>query len=81
MNWGQFKDPLSHVSLAGAVVASWSLTQLQLGFCSRQREFGKAPITVDSSVSMGASPRKLLVQNGRNIDFYLYRRKAPKAPQ
>ena len=27
MNWAQFKDPVSHTCLAGAVVASWSLTQ------------------------------------------------------
>ena len=27
MNWAQFKDPVSHICLAGAVVASWSLTQ------------------------------------------------------
>ena len=27
MNWAQFKDPVSHMFLAGAVVASWSLTQ------------------------------------------------------
>ena len=27
MNWAQFKDPVSSVCLAGAVVASWSLTQ------------------------------------------------------
>ena len=25
MNWGQFKDPVSHMCLAGAVVASWPL--------------------------------------------------------
>ena len=27
MNWDQFKDPVSHMCLAGAVVAFWSLTQ------------------------------------------------------
>ena len=27
MNRGQFKDPVSHMYLAGTVVASWSLTQ------------------------------------------------------
>ena len=27
MNWSQFKDPFSHMFLAGAVAASWSLTQ------------------------------------------------------
>ena len=27
MNWAQFKDPFSHMCLAGALVASWSLTQ------------------------------------------------------
>ena len=31
MNWRQFKDPVSHVCLAGTVVASWSLTQEVLG--------------------------------------------------
>ena len=27
MNWIQFKDPATHTCLAGAMVASWSLTQ------------------------------------------------------
>ena len=27
MNWAQFKDPVSHMCLVSAVVASWSLTQ------------------------------------------------------
>ena len=27
MNWAQFKDPISHMCLAGAVVSSWSPTQ------------------------------------------------------
>ena len=27
MNWAQFKDPVSHMCLAGSVVAFWSLTQ------------------------------------------------------
>ena len=27
MNWAQFKDPVSHMCLAGSVVASWSITQ------------------------------------------------------
>ena len=31
MNWTQFKDPVSHLCLAGAVVASWSLTQEVVG--------------------------------------------------
>ena len=26
MNWAQFKDPVSYMCLAGAVVASWPLT-------------------------------------------------------
>ena len=26
MNWAQFKDPVAHMCLAGAVVASWTLT-------------------------------------------------------
>ena len=27
MDWAQFKDPVSHMCLAAAVAASWSLTQ------------------------------------------------------
>ena len=27
MNWGQFKDPIFHMCLTGAVVAFWCLTQ------------------------------------------------------
>ena len=27
MNWVQLKDPVSHMCVAGAVVAPWSLTQ------------------------------------------------------
>ena len=27
MNWDQLKDSVSHICLAGAVVASWSLIQ------------------------------------------------------
>ena len=27
MNWALFKDPVSHVRLAGTVVASWCLAQ------------------------------------------------------
>ena len=31
MNWPQFTDHVSHTYLAGAVVASWSLTQVVAG--------------------------------------------------
>ena len=31
MNWAQFKDPVSHMFLVSAVVASWSLTQNMAG--------------------------------------------------
>ena len=27
MNWAEFKDSVSHMCLAGTVVACWSLTQ------------------------------------------------------
>ena len=27
MNWAQFKDPISHMCLAGTVVAYWALTE------------------------------------------------------
>ena len=32
MNWAQFKDPISHMCLAGTVVACWSLTQEMPGW-------------------------------------------------
>ena len=41
MNWAQFKDPVSHMCLAGAVLASWSLTQ---------EVVGSSPFTVMKSV-------------------------------
>ena len=31
MNWSQFKDPVSHICLADAMVASCSLTQEVVG--------------------------------------------------
>ena len=31
MNWGQFKDPVSHLCVAGAVVPSWSVTLVAAG--------------------------------------------------
>ena len=52
MNWNQFKDPVSHMCLAGAVVASWSLTQEIAGsspftvtniFFTEFSELGKTP--------------------------------------
>ena len=32
MNLAQFKDPVSHMCLTGAVVACWSLTQAMAGW-------------------------------------------------
>ena len=61
MNWAQFKDPVSHMCLAGAVVASWSLTQewqvralllnwkifLSLNSLNSVKHLEKTPILVD----------------------------------
>ena len=41
MNWAEFKDPVSHMCLAGAVVASWSLTQ---------EVAGSSPFTVMTNI-------------------------------
>ena len=41
MNLTQFKDPVSHLCLAGAVVASWSLTQ---------EVAGSSPLTVMTNI-------------------------------
>ena len=40
MNWSKFKDPVCHMCLAGAVVASWSLTQVE----------GSSPFTVMKNI-------------------------------
>ena len=59
MNWAQFKDPVSHMCLVGAVVACWFLTQEVAGsspfnviiyFVTEFSEFsekhlGKTPLT------------------------------------
>ena len=39
MNWGQFKDPVYHLCLAGAIVASWSLTLETAGLTSFKNNF------------------------------------------
>ena len=31
MNWAQFKDPVSHLCLAGVALTCWSLTQKEAG--------------------------------------------------
>ena len=41
MNLGQFKDPVSHMCLAGAVVAYWSLTE---------EVAGSSPLTVMTNI-------------------------------
>ena len=41
MNWAKFKDPVSHMCLAGAVVASWSITQ---------EVAGSSPFTVMTNI-------------------------------
>ena len=41
MNWTQFKDPVSYMFLAGAVVASWSLIQ---------EVTGSSPFTVKTNI-------------------------------
>ena len=41
MNWAEFKDPVSHVHLAGTVVASWSLTK---------DVAGSSPFTVTTNI-------------------------------
>ena len=58
MNWSQFKDPVPHMCLAGAVAASWSLTQEVVGssllltniFCHwfrwiQWKHLGKTPLS------------------------------------
>ena len=41
MNWAQSKDPVSHMCLAGTVIASWSLTE---------EVAGSSPFTVMTNI-------------------------------
>ena len=55
MHWAKFKDPISHMCLAGAVVACWSLTQEVAGLSPfnviifftefSEKHLGKTPMT------------------------------------
>ena len=45
MNWTQFEDPVSHMCLTGAVVASSSLTLVRGGW-----EAGSSPFTVMTNI-------------------------------
>ena len=44
MNWDQFKDNVSHMCLAGTVVASWSLSE-EIGWVA-----GSSPFTVMTNI-------------------------------
>ena len=41
MHWSQFKDPVSHMCLAGTVITSWALTQ---------KVTGSSPFTVMKNI-------------------------------
>ena len=56
MNWVQFKDSVSHICLAGAVVASWSLTEEVAGL---------SPFTVMTNIFVTS----LQVQQGHSMKF------------
>ena len=51
MNWAQFKDPVSHINLAGAVVACWFVTQEIAGSNTHclQKYFSSFTDSVDST--------------------------------
>ena len=51
MNWAQFKDPVSHMCLAGAVVARWLVTQEVVGSNTHflQKYFSSSTDSVDST--------------------------------
>ena len=51
MNWAQFKDPVSHMCLAGAVVACWFVAQEVVGSNIHflQKYFPSSTDSVDST--------------------------------
>ena len=51
MNWAQFKNPVPHMCLAGAVVACWFVTQEVAGLNTHflQKYFSSSTDSVDST--------------------------------
>ena len=53
MNWAQFKDPVSHMCLTGAVVACWSLKFFVTEFAEfSEKHLGKTPLSFSISVEL-----------------------------
>ena len=57
MNWAQFKDPVPHMCLAGAMIACWSLTQ---------EVAGSSPYTVMTNIFVTEFGKQL----GKSPMFY-----------
>ena len=62
MNWSQFKDPVSHMCLAGAVVAFLSLTQ---------KVAGSSPFTVMTNILSLNSANSLKPFRENSIHLYI----------
>ena len=64
MNSGQFKDPVSHMCLAGTVVASWS---------QMQEIAGLSPFTVTANIlSLNSAKLKISLAAGEMVKFRLH---------
>ena len=60
MNWAQFKDPVSHMCLAGIVVASLSLMQEVAG-----------PSNCNASISVTEFSEKVYMKKSNRITFVI----------
>ena len=49
MNWAQFKDPVSHMCLSGAVVACWFVAQKVVGLNTHFLQKKSSTDSVDST--------------------------------
>ena len=61
MNWAKFKDPVSHMCLASAVVAPWSLTQEMAGL---------SPFTVITNIFVTEFSVKILGKTPMRSSFF-----------
>ena len=63
MKWGQFKDPVSHMCLAGVLVASWSVTQEVAGL---------SPFTVITNIFVTEFRKKPLMSLSNDCRYYWF---------
>ena len=71
MNWSQFKYPVCHMCLSGAVVASWSLTQEVAGSNIFVTEFSVFSDTFRENSTM-FSPHHIILSRPSSVGILYF---------